>query len=122
MLQESLIGLHRGVHVSAVAEVELLHVADDPAERLVRYIVAVGLDECSEELHTLTDLADVELAHVEFQRQSVIQELTDRRHLPKQPFVAGVHDRGVIDITPVMACQQHTLHELVELIEIDIRE
>ena len=101
-----------------VAQVDGLHVLLDACQRLVADIVAVGFDECAQELYALTNLADVEFTHVELQAQFVGKELAHLGNLLQQPLATGIHHCRIVNISTIMLAKNVSLHKLVEWIHI----
>ena len=108
--------------VLLITQIKLAEILADALERLVADVGTPGLDEGSEELHTFTDLPDMKFTHVQLQSQMIQEEPADLRHDAEQPVTVRADDIGVIDIATVVAGSEGALHELIKLIEIDIRE
>ena len=103
-----------------VLYIELLQSFGYPRECFATYIVAVWLQECAQELHTLMHLTDMEFTHVQLQAQFVGKELSLSRHLTDKPLTVWVYLRGVIDISAIVTAKDVALDELVEWIQIDV--
>ena len=106
--------------VLPVTQIQGPEVLTDALERLIADVGAPGLDEGSEELHSVTHVTDMQLTHVQLQAELIHQELTDLRYDGEQPAAVGADDIGVIDIPTVVAGSDGTLHELVKDVEIDV--
>lgn len=107
------------IHVTQIQRTKVLTYA---CQSLVADVDTPGLDESTEELHTFTDVTDMQLTHVKLQSQMFLEEPADLRHYGQQPVTVRTDDIGVIDVAAIMPGTQRALHELVKLIEVDVAE
>lgn len=105
-----------------VTQIQRTQVPADAVQSLVADIDTPRLDESTEKLHTFTDVADMELTHVQLQSQMILEEPADLGHDSQQPVAVRADDIRVINITAIVSGTQRALHELVKLIEVDVAE
>ena len=65
------------IHVTQIQRTKVLTYA---CQSLVADVDTPGLDESTEELHTFTDVTDMQLTHVKLQSQMFLEEPADLRH------------------------------------------
>ena len=107
------------IHVTQIQRTQVLTYA---CQSLVADVDAPRLDESTEELHTFTDVTDMQLTHMKLQSKMILEEPADLRYYTKQPVTVRTDDIGVIDVASIMPGTKRALHELVKLIEVDVAE